>query len=135
MKETNRIGTTRLPLLPSFCRIVDRQDGTVWHLTHDQSEGRVGIDDTPLTGRDLQDSHLYGPLDGPYTIARGYDGLRWFIRGGRLGYEVVPGIADAQSAPPLSREGLSGYFTQLVVPTSWGKEGDELGYIEVLHAP
>lgn len=97
----------RIPPLPQFTVFVDRDDGTEWVLSHaidpDVGYVRVTLNDEGLqrgTLRPRVDAIFY-PADEGANMGQG---IRVFVRGGRLGYEVVG--YEAKDKPINTRTGV-----------------------------
>ena len=130
------MGKIRIPPLPKWIAITDRQDGTVWYLEFVSSQdglGYVGINTT--TPRPDRDWVIFGPNDGP--IITGDDthpSLRLLVRGGVLGYEINTldqGLSN--DGRILARQGVSKNLGELYRPVSWRNDGlqDTLAYTQI----
>lgn len=115
------------PLPPAFT-LTDRDDGTVWLLTHRQSDERWAITDDPipvnLRGFVSHYAADLGPIVGINPT------IRLLIRGGRIGYEIDPltgALRDRDQAQVTTRRGRVRFALGLD-DTVWQQEGDTLGY-------
>lgn len=131
------MGSVFVPPIPTNFVMTDRQDGTLWHLTHNvdvfsvDGNGYISIKDVLPTTNDLT---VYGAYEGPYlqerVITQGERIFRLLIRGGFLGYEVVEeqGLSFILGAPILTSRNMDGLHRQIVTPLSWAHAGDPLGW-------
>lgn len=131
------LGRIRIPPLPPYIIMTDRDTGTLWLLSWNlttasqDGKGYVSITDViPST----PDKLVYGPYDGPYVqeqnAAQGSPVIRLLIRGSRLGYEMVStqSLASIDNQPVLTRQGLVFSFREIIVPATWKQEKDTLGW-------
>ena len=124
-------GPIRIPGLPHFAVFEDRDDGTEWVLSFSTEEAdgntlHISINDEGLLRGNLPprvDYDFY-PADEGCNIGKG---VRLFVRGGRLGYEIVDG--EYQDRPPTARKGVVKRAYHIVIPTDWVKFPDELAWI------
>lgn len=110
--------------------MTDRADATVWLLSHNGTEDRIMISDE-ITPTSVSNRSVYGPFEGPWLP--GEPSVRIFIRGGRLGYEVEelpPWLSDRDQHRVMSRLGVTAESFELIVPSTWVRFDDELGYKE-----
>ena len=97
----------RIPPLPQFTVLVDRDDGTEWAVSHtmDEDDGyvRVTLNDEALLRGTLPQrvDAIYYPASEGANMGQG---IRVFARGGRIGYEVVQ--YEAWDTPIQTREGV-----------------------------
>lgn len=78
------MGRIRIPPLPPYVMFTDRDDGTLWALTHDSDYTTVALDDT-ISSPEHQ--FVYPANQGP-LLDDGYGGyVEVFVRGGTLGFE------------------------------------------------
>lgn len=119
----------RIPPLPQFVVFVDRDDGTEWVLQHAEFAGlphisinTAGLERGALAPWPSKDVY---PADSGLGLG---GGVQLFVRGGRLGYEMIE--ADKQSPPPNTRIGVRRTSYRIVVPESWGEFPDMLAWIE-----
>ena len=129
MAKTYRFsfGPMQIPVLQTYFAMEDREDGTIWYLSHLSSEDRVRITDVAPTKAMLGDVVEYGPYDGPWV---GF-GLRLFVRDGRIGYDMPDlgqGVTDMSSSAVTTRNGWQRYALEIYQPQEWHEEGDTLGY-------
>lgn len=125
--------TMRIPPLPKFIILTDKDDGTEWLLTHsdDDVDGvdlHISINDAGLSGVSTLESPnviRYPANEGPLV---GH-GLRLFVRDGRLGLETTDTVGYA---PVFTRVGVERESHELRVV--WG-EGDDLGLAFVEESP
>ena len=123
------MGKARIPPLPLNIVLTDRDDATLWLLSHTTSDGvdYIMLTDTIPTTKDV---FTYGPYDGPYLTHEHNEQevLRLFVRGQRLGFERVddgiPWLA-AQGQPRLwTRNGLSTTHREIIVPSTYVRFSD-----------
>lgn len=114
---------------PQFIQLEDRASpGTWWTLIHRASDERFGISDVPLTGFKAYNVRRYAAYNEP--LIRDKPAVRFFVRGGRVGYEVDEPdnpIRDRDQAPITTRVGNTKLNLQ-VLSAGWRREGDLLGY-------
>lgn len=122
----------RIPPIPRGMVLTDRDDGTLWQLKQNTTEdspdgaGHVSITDVYAVN---QDHRVYAAYDGPLLGEHGT--IRLLIRGGRIGYEMVswgPGTSDISQSPVYTRNGFRGDFSEIIVPLSWVRFDDVLGW-------
>lgn len=118
----------RIPPLPPLFVLVDRADGTEWLLSHRRSDARFAIDTIDgLAWSLLPGIQRFGPTDGPIMDVPGRQ-IRWFIRDGRIGYEMVAeGQPTVEGGPQATRKGVEA-FSLLLNDGQWQSPGDVLGY-------
>lgn len=116
----------RVPGTPPILALTDRDDGTVWYLTWGPAEdGYVKISDVPPQAKFTTQIVTYGPWEGPYLG----QGARLFVRGGRLGYDVVEG--EYNSPAPVARRKWVRYALRLYLHPLWRRFGDRVKYQEI----
>ncbi len=116
----------RVPPMPAYFSMIDREDGTEWFLTWLAQDGYFSISDTPPPDRFQTQVLRFGPQDGPWLG----NGIRLLVRDGRLGYDM-PRVADKTISPlTFARSKWKRYSLQ-VQRGPWQREGDTLGYKEV----
>lgn len=104
----------RIPPLPLFTVLIDREDGTEWVLSHTDDEGTVRV---TLNDEGLERGAL--PPRTDYVKADHYglgDGARLFVRGGRLGLEITN---HKVTTPVWTREGVVRETYEIVKPSNW----------------
>lgn len=120
------MGGIQIPPLPPRHILTDRDDGTLWLLSHNADFDHVAITDsfTAEPGRDL----VWGPIDGPWVYLTGTP-LRLFVRGQRLGYERVedPALSTQSQARILTNRAGETTYIEIVVPSTWRTFPDPLG--------
>lgn len=117
------LGAMIVPTLTEFMVLTDRDDGTLWLLTHALIEDRDYFAITDQWKARKQPVRIYGPYEGPYLPE--HPELRFFVRGGRIGYEVTDLLMQTQRI--LSRKQMQHYTLEVFVPASYKRAGDELG--------
>lgn len=115
----------RIPPLPQFVVFTDRDDGTEWVLSFAAVDGvtYISINDQALERNNLPDR-----VDAHYVGKEGVpigEGLRLFVRGGRLGYEMVQYVARR---PVWARKGVKREAYPIIIPSSYRTFGDVLGW-------
>lgn len=112
------LGPVRVPPLPTRIVLTDRDDGKLWELIHDSTEGYVGLSDEIS---DKPDKRVYDAEFGPILPTE--PKLQLIVRGGNLGYEVevLPEwLSDRDQARILTRRGNSSTVFEIKVPsTGW----------------
>lgn len=131
------LGPVRIPPLPPFIFMTDREDGTIWQLSHDTDDDHVGIDDSGIGTKVHYE--LYGPYDGPWIYAD--PPIRMLIRDGRLGYDI-PDATDLavkySNGAIMTREGNTAASFEIKLPSEdttglrapWRAPGDVLAFEE-----
>lgn len=136
-------GHIRVPPIPQGVVMTDRDDATLWRLSwgdgdydsltlHFDAKMRFAIsDDVP---RDMS-IRAYGVNEGPYfTDTLTGTILRFFVRGGRLGYEVAsdlgPGVSSMTNGKVFGRVGLRRTALEVILPNSWVRFDDPLAWEE-----
>lgn len=101
----------RVPILPSGIILTDREDGTLWLLSHTltspgpDGNGYITIR-TPMAN--IPGAVVYEAGSEPYLDNNA--NYRIIVRGGYLGVEYIPlpsHIADQDNAPIYTRSGVS----------------------------
>lgn len=121
-------GPMQIPVLQTYFAMEDREDGTLWYLSHRSADDRVRITDVPPTKAMLGDVMEFGPYDGPWI---GSPPIRLFVRDGYIGYDMPDlgqGISDLSSSAVTTRNGWQRYCLEIYQPREWHEEGDTLGY-------
>lgn len=119
------MGGTILPVLTQFMVLTDRDDGKLWLLSHHlTSENRDYFMITDTWNPRKQPEIILGPYDGPFLPD--YPHLRFFIRGGRIGYEEIDTAQQTQRI--LSRKTMQHYTLEVLVPASYKRFGDDLAF-------
>ena len=125
------LGPTLYYSMPSFVGLTDRDDGTVWYLSHRVDDQRFSITTATAAPKHMLGARVYAANDGPLVSwKKGGPLLRLLVRGGRIGYELVApvrGIKDIDPAPITTRRG-NGPLIMAVKQLTWQKEGDVIGY-------
>jgi hypothetical protein len=67
---------------------------------------------------------VYGPYDGPFLPTHPH--LRFFVRGGRIGYEEL--TTRNQTQRILSRKLMQRHTLEVLVPATYKRFGDELAF-------
>jgi hypothetical protein len=124
----------RIPPLPPFFILKDRDDDTPWVLSFRQEDERFAIVDTPLSWNMKGATRTYEAFAGPLMDFN--PAVRLLIRGGRLGYEYAEpeGFIDQDTSPIVSRKGVYAFILVLQQGT-WLIEGDTIGYRVGLDLP
>ena len=125
-------GGIRIPPLPQGTVFTDRDDGTLWLLSHTVTPpaadgfGYITITDVIPNAVEHQVYEAYGePVLGTNPM------VRLLIRGGYLGYEdytLGQGITDRDNQRIMTRKGLTRVIREIIVPTTWNHHGDVLGW-------
>ena len=133
--------------LPQFTVLTDRDDGTLWVLSHDATGVYVTINSlgllvNPAVSATVKHSsyNVYGvegvviPDEPSNPIGQKAAQKRLFVRGGRLGYENTSD--EVEQGRVMTRRGMSGILRRIIVPNTWrsfssgdpAKNDDVLGY-------
>ena len=115
------LGGPAWPILPVWTILTDRSTGALWSLVHDTTHTYVGISDVAAPA-DEPVIAVYGPMSGPYLG----DGIRLFVRDGRLGFEAVDGpvIVDR---PVLTRRAKEPITINIILPVTRDPHNAVLG--------
>jgi len=117
----------RMPPQPVTYRMTDRDDGTLWYLTFDDATELIAIDTDAPSGLNTEDLVTFAAFEGPF-IQTHRNGLRLLIRGGYLGYEMVPDPYDLDG--PRVYAGAGRATTRYeIVDGQWAMDGDTIGYV------
>ncbi len=138
----------RVPPLPPFIVLTDRDDGTLWVLSHDSTGEYVAINDEGLLvnsavslTKKFPDYVVYPPFDGPVIAdpptnpyAQANRQKRLLVRGGYLGYEDIE--PEVEQGRVMTRRRMSRILRRIIVPDSWRSfdsgsltmDDDTLGY-------
>lgn len=114
------MGPIRIPPLPQYLVLTDRDDGTEWLVTYNTTEpsdddlGYISItDEIPTT----PDKTIYAAYEEPFF--RYDDGrlTRLIIRGGYLGAETLTeeDVSDHENARLMVRKGLNNSLRELIL--------------------
>lgn len=114
----------RFPDLPAIIQFTDRDDGKIWTLTHNEEEQRIGLTDDPPSGWIAGFVRRFDAYAEPSLP--GLPHVRIFVRGGRLGYEVLNSRAS-NAGRLMSRRGLEKFALELF-DAGWRYPGDVLGW-------
>lgn len=127
----------RIPSLPQQIILTDRDDGTLWLLSHSFVDdpgdgfGRISINDEFSTG--FGDYEVFGPYEGP-VIPGPENDIVLLVRGGYLGYELrYSGRANAadRNLRVLTRRGTYHEANEINTPSTWKDTPDVLGWSPV----
>lgn len=122
-----------IPVLPTQVILTDRQDGTLWLLSHSLDGLYIAINTewNPRVPYKVYPAHQEPRLPENYL-------LRMVVVNGYLGYEVAPfpkGISDQDQQRILTRRGLENVIREIVQPIElepWREEGDMLAWRELV---
>lgn len=130
----NPANSTPIVRFPMSYIFTDREDGKLWLLSFEtQEESADGTGHIILTDAIPRRIRLHSrtyPAGEEPTLG-GNPSIRLFVRDGRLGYEVVPlprPEQDKDQGRVLARQGLSSEFREIIIPSSWEKPSDRLGW-------
>lgn len=116
-------GKITFPILPQGTVLTDRDDGTLWLITHNTTEsssddlGYIAITDEIDRRLPVQ---IYEAYSEPTVEDRHQ--IRLFVRGGNLGMDIVDrgqGITDIDNAPIYSRMFRSSVLRHIYAPIPW----------------
>ena len=128
------MGGMRIPPLPPFVILEDRDDGTLWVLAHQESDDRFMLrsQDTAIPAHLRAQYRVYGPSDGP-ILEWGSGLIRLLVREGRIGYEVLAptqGQRDKDFPPVYTRDSYENH-SLVLSQGDYVREGDRFGYSTV----
>lgn len=125
------MGAIRIPPLPLGVVLTDRDDGTLWLLSHNTDDvfvdglGRISLNTTLLNN--AREYRVYGAYDGPLLGAN--PTVRLMVRGGNLGYDTGPSPYEgALSSPVHTRVGLQRVSREIYLRPSWRTSSDVLAW-------
>lgn len=114
---------------PSYIQLEDRAvPGKWWTMFHQQSDERWGITDSPIPRMRQGEVRRYAAYEEPYVGTN--PRLRFFVRGGRVGIEVLElpsAVRDRDQAYINTRVGQT-KFNLYVTDGGWRQPGDVVGY-------
>ena len=125
-------GKIQIPFLPQGIVLTDRDDGTLWLLTHNLTEasaddtGHIAITDTIPSNINYR---TYSADSGP--VFGSNPTIRLILRGGNLGYETysLSGYTTDIDQPPVqTRRGNQHWTNEIIIPTSWQRFPNMLGW-------
>lgn len=111
----------RVPLIPRHTILTDRDDGSLWVLSHSEDGYRVSlrsIDEALPVNREWWDAYVYPVNEGPALTK--VPGVFLIVRGGRLGYDapgLSMGVVSKRKRRLLTRRGMSQRTYEIVKPT------------------
>lgn len=107
--------------------MTDRDDGTLWLVSHDPNAVTVtpdGYGRFSLNTEFEEPVKIYGPYEGPMLAANGFT-VRLLVRGSRFGYDTLPNMTS--SGRILTRRGNATPVREVYVPQPFGP-GDRLAW-------
>lgn len=119
-------GTLRIPPIPQGIVLTDRDDGTLWLLSYSTAEesedglGYISINDAIPPARER---YVYDAYDEP----KFHGTFRLLVRGGYLGYELIP-RDPGTTKPVFAVKAASRSYREIYVPESWQRLGDVLAW-------
>lgn len=127
-----RMGPVRIPPLPAIVGLTDREDGTIWYLTHDTDFTRIALNsdlsEVNIAPSDrYQDFIIYGAYEGPYLDKN----IQLMVRDGRIGYDyraTQPGVSFYGYPPPWTRRRVEQRHFKIFKGDSFNSEGDVLSF-------
>ena len=121
------LGPQRRPFIPHHFILTDRDDGTLWHLSWSTSGaatpdglGRIMISDT--LPHPEWDRKVF--LVGEEPLLAGDPRIRLFVRGGRLGMDIVPlpqGIRDMDQRRIVARVQFQTTLREIILPVGFNE--------------
>lgn len=119
------LGAQRRPFIPAHFILTDRDDGTLWHLSWSTEGpstpdglGRIMI--TDILPRQTWDYRVY-PV-GEEPLLAGDPRIRFFVRGGRVGMDIVPlpqGIRDMDQRRIVARVLYQTTIREIILPVGF----------------
>lgn len=129
------MGGIRIPPLPSGIVLTDREDGTLWLLSHNVTESSpddLGYISITTTIPSNMTTRTFDAFDEPFV---GTDPrLRLLVRDGYLGFEIedLPqGITDRDTARNLTRRAFAAETREIIKPSTWQETSPVLGWEDV----
>lgn len=121
------LGAPTIPPRQAYFQLVDREDGTVWTIHHDEEDERIGITDEEVNRRLAGYITKFDPFDGPVFELDGVR-CRLLIRNGRLGYEDMERAENSVfSGLVTSRVGRTRFTCIVYIPQGF-RIGGVLGW-------
>ena len=128
-------GPIHIAPLPQGIVITDRDDGTLWLLSHTQDpvgpdgEGYISINDYIHPAVQYK---VYAAYDEPIVdIIPIHRAIRLLVKGGYLGYEIVDfgrATSDIDYAPIQTRRIVNRRTAQVYVPVTFNTNGNVLAW-------
>lgn len=119
VKGYTDFGGIALPVLPQHTVFTDRDDGTLWYLGHSSDGLRISLNDATVSG---EYKRVFAAYDEPF--AENNPRIRIFVRGGRIGYEIIEleqGVTDKDTMRLVSRRGNENVTRALQVASSFSE--------------
>lgn len=118
-----QLGLPQVPPRQAFFQLVDREDGTVWTITHDEADERIGISNVAVGRRLAGFINKFDAFSGPVFELDGVR-CRLLIRTGRLGYEDMLDADVGQVAGLVtSRVGQARFSCVMYIPSGFAISG------------
>lgn len=113
-------GKSRIPVLPTRSYLTDREDGALWLLSHDSTEGYVSINDAVLSRLETLNRTVFGAFDGPYVVSQTGEIARLLVRDGYLGFEFVvePPVTSQSNQRVLTRRANERHYIEVREPAA-----------------
>ena len=119
VKGFTDFGSIQLPVLPQYTIFTDRADGTLWYISHNSDGTRLAINDGTIS---VPLKRVFNAFDEPY--AKNNPRMRVFIRGGRLGYEIIElpqGQQDRDTMRLISRRANENVQREVISPVDFSE--------------
>ena len=119
VKGFTDFGGIQPPVLPQYLILTDRDDGTLWYLSHSSDGLTFAINDGTIS---IPLKRIFASFDEPY--AKSNPRMRVFVRGGRLGYEIreLPqGEQDRDTMRLLTRRADENVQRELISPVDFSE--------------
>ncbi len=119
VKGFTDFGSIQLPVLPQFVIFTDREDGTLWYLSHSSDGLNIALNDGTIN---VPFKRVFAANDEPFI--RNNPRMRIFVRGGRIGYEIIEleqGVTDKDTMRIISRRGNENVQREMIAPASFSE--------------
>jgi len=119
VKGYTDFGGIALPVLPQYCIFTDRDDGTLWYISHSSDGLTIALNDATIG---VVPKRIFAANDEAYLASD--PRMRIFVRGGRIGYELraMPqGEQDNDQMRIISRRANENVQREMVKPSNFSE--------------
>jgi hypothetical protein len=119
VKGYTDFGGIQPPILQQYLILTDRDDGTLWYLSHSSDGTRLALNDGTIS---IPLKRVFAAFDEPF--AKSNPRMRIFVRGGRLGYEIIElpqGEQDKDTMRLISRRADENVQRELISPADFSE--------------
>ena len=119
VKGYTDFGGMVLPVLQQYCIFTDRDDGTLWYLSHSSDGLTLLLNDGTIS---VPFKRVFAAFDEPFAMDN--PRMRIFVRDGRLGYELraLPqSERDNDTMRLLSRRANENVQRELISPVDFSE--------------